>query len=101
MEKNYNDEAANWWAEAIKAKNNNQPVNGLDLFKEELASKIKSYISINARMVISTFNSRSSILDNIAYQASLNARIPSGYVMQIYLDSVAVYNSAGKMVASF
>ena len=101
MEKNYNDEAANWWAERIEAKNNNIPLHGLDLFKEELASQIKSCINIHAGMTISTYASRSDLLDKIAYHAGLNAEIPSGYEMRILFDNVWVYNSVGKLVSSF
>ena len=101
MNKNYNQQAANWWAEKIEAKNNNLPVHGLDLFTEELSSKIKSCINLNAGMVISTYGSRSDFLDVIALHAGLNAEIPSGFEMRIFFDNVSVYNSVGKLVTRF
>lgn len=102
MGKNYNEEAANWWSKAIEANNNNQPVHGLDLFEKELSDQIKSHTSLNAGMVISTYNSRSILLDNVAFDTCLDAKkIPSGYEMRILFNHFWIYNSIGKLVSTF
>lgn len=101
MKKNYNDAAANWWAEQIQ-QNQVDPIYGLDLFKEELSTKIKFFTSRNPLMIISTCNAKSTLLDEIAYETGMwDSKIPSGYEMRILFDSVCVYNSIGKLVASF
>lgn len=102
MEKNYNEVAANWWSKVIEANNNNMPVPGLDLFEEELSSKIKSYISLNAGMIISTYNSRCTLLDDVAFDTGLDAKqIPNGYEMRILFNHFWIYNSFGKLVSTF
>ena len=101
MKENYNEFAANWWTEKIQ-QTQAEPIYGLDLFKEELSSKIKSFTASNPSMTISTYQTKSTLLDEIAFRSGLlHSNIPSGYEMRILFDSVRVYNSSGKLVASF
>ena len=100
MNNNYNDMAAKWWADTIQH-NQLEPIKILDFFRKELSSKIKSFTSINGSMVISTYGSPSKLLNEIAFRSGLDAKIPSGYEMRILFDNVSVYNSIGKLVASF
>ena len=101
MSNNYNDMAANWWADKIQ-QNQATPITELDLFKEELSSQIKSFTSIHGSMVISTYGSPSILLNDIAVNVGIfTYLIPSGYEMRILFDSVSVYNSVGRLVARF
>lgn len=101
MNNNYNDMAANWWAKQIQ-QNRAEPITGLDLFKEELSSQIKSFTNLHGSMVISTYGARSNLLNDIAVQSGiLSYLIPSGYEMRILFDNVSVYNSVGRLVARF
>ena len=101
MSNNYNDMAANWWADKIQ-QNQTTPITELDLFKEELSSQIKSFTSIHGSMVISTYGSPSILLNDIAVNVGIfTYLIPSGYEMRILFDSVSVYNSVGRLVARF
>ena len=101
MNDNYNNMAANWWAEQIQ-QNQAEPIGGLDLFKEELSSQIKSFTSIHGSMVISTYGSPSILLNDIAVNVGIfTYLIPSGYEMRILFDSVSVYNSVGRLIARF
>ena len=100
MKKNYNTNAANWWAEKIQGSEAG-PVHGLDLFVEDLSSQIKTLSNINGSVVISTYGSSSKLLDEIAFRSGLSAKIPSGYEMKIILGNVWVYNPSGMLIASF
>lgn len=100
MNNNYNELAANWWAEQMQQAQV-QPIQNLDAFKDELSKNIKNYTSINGSMIISTYNSKSQLLNDVAFYSGITADIPSGYEMKILLDQVFIYNKIGKLVANF
>ena len=102
MESNYSTFAADWWTKKIIEAPENMCIRGLDLFKEELSSKIKTLSSINGSMYISTYAGKSSnLLDQIAYDSGVKATIPRGFEMRIVFNNVFVYNSHAELVASF
>lgn len=100
METNYCNSAANWWAAKIQDSALG-PVHGLDLFVEYLSSQIKLMSGINGSLVISTYESPSKLLDEIAIRSGLNANIPSGYEMRIMFKDIRIYDRIGMLVSSF
>lgn len=100
MKKNYCNEAADWWASKIQ-KSEPFYVYGLESFKKNLARRIYLLSKVQPRLTITTYDSSSKLLDEIAISSGLNANIPSGYEMRIILDTVSVYNSDGMLVAHF
>ena len=104
MKKNYNEFAANWWANKIQSSETSN-IHGLSLFEDILSSRIKQLTSLKGSMVISTYGSGSNLLDEIATYSGLAANIPSGYEMRIMSDldtgCVRVYNPSGMLVANF
>lgn len=100
MKKNYYNSAANWWAKKIQDSALG-PVNGLDSFVEDLSSQIKLITSIKGSLVISTFNSSSRLLDEVAVRSGLNVNIPSGYEMRIMFKDVRIYDQIGMLISSF
>ena len=100
-EGSYNRKAANWWSEKIQS-NNREPVEGLESFRNELSFMIKKINSIQGSMIISTYNSSSRLLNQVALNVKLNTSyIPTGYEMRILFNKVNVYNKYGIVVASF
>lgn len=100
MKKNYYELAANWWRKTIQNSEGKIP-HGIDIFEEELSSKIKYLSSLNGSMVISTFQSPSRLLEDIAFHSGLDAKIPRGYEMHISFNNVLIYDSIGALVESF
>lgn len=103
MEENnysYAEEAANWWAEKIK-NSTTTPVRGIASFKKLLAEQIKAINSIRGHMSISTYHSRSKLLDEIAMKAQLSETVPTGYEMRITASHVYIYNCKGQLVGEF
>lgn len=101
MNTDYNVKAANWWATKIKEAEEEAYIYGLESFKNSLAYQIKKLTSLNGYMVISTYNTSSSLLNELANYSGLSTRIPSGYEMKIFIDNVFVYNSEGLLVTKF
>lgn len=100
-EGSYNHRAANWWSEKIQG-NNKEPVEGLEKFRNELSFLIKKINSIQGSMIISTYDSSSNLLDEVALKVKLDTPyIPVGYEMKIVCDTVTVYNQYGILIASF
>lgn len=101
IEKNsYNELAANWWASQIR-KSQKGPIQGLESFEESLAAKINHLTSLNGSLNISTYGSRSYLLDEIAAESNLQANIPIGFEMKILFNNVFVYDSCGLLVANY
>ena len=101
MNENYNMEAANWWATKIKDSEECDSIQGLELFTALLSAKIKKLNSFNGSLVISTYNSSSLLLNELAFLSGLSANIPLGYEMKILINDVFVYNSSGVLVSYF
>lgn len=97
----YNQLAANWWAEEIQG-NKKDPVKGLENFRSELSLMIKMITSLRGSMVISTFQSPSKLLNEVALNSKLDTScIPSGYEMKIIFNNVEIFDSCGILVESF
>lgn len=101
MNKDYCIEAANWWTSKIKKSEKSDNIHGLELFSKLLANKIHEISSIYGSLFISTYHSRSKLLDELADFSGLAANIPNGYQMNIFLNQVFVYDSVGRLIASF
>ena len=98
---NYCRAAANWWATKIIEKETIS-VKNIDSFQETLAKEIDDTISKSAHMIISTYKTRSKILDSISFQTGMCASIPNGYEMDIsHYVGVCVYDKKGVLIASF
>ena len=98
---NYAEKAANWWSTQIKNSTNDNLIKGLDSFEKNLAKSIKHANSIKGQVIICTYNHNCKFLEEIAEIAHLSEPIPKGYDMRIIMNNVYVYNSIGKLVASF
>lgn len=101
-EKNYtySEKAAKWWANKVSSSTNNL-VHGIIPFEKSLEKEIRSTTSLRGHMNISTYHSRSNILEELAVKSQMYADIPRGYEMKIIFDQVYVYNSQGDLVAAF
>lgn len=99
--KNYYEEAANWWASKIEEENG-EAVYNLDFFVDSLSKTIKVFVAKYAHMVISTYEQKNYLLEQIAEVSRMAASIPEGYEMKIsYNTGAAVYDKTGRLLASF
>lgn len=96
----YSEKAANWWANKIIEELGNH-VPGISFFEELLEKEIRCLNNRKGSLTISTYRTRSLLLDRIAVLSNLNVEIPKGYEMKILVDSVSVYNFQGTLVANF
>ena len=101
-EKNYSysEKAANWWAEKIREEIGNH-VPGISSFEELLEKEIRNLNGRKGSLTISTYRTRSVLLEKVARLSHLPVELPKGYEMKILVDSVSVYNFHGTLVASF
>ena len=105
MDKNYYEEAANWWTSKIVSskdfKFTDSNLRHIKDFEMVLSQQIKEITSLNGSLNISTCDSRSELLDKIALYTGLNATIPAGFEMKIIFPNIFVYNSVGALEAYF
>lgn len=105
MNRNYNEEAANWWVSQIVGskdfkftESNSENINE---FERVLSQQIKEIINLNGSLDISTYDSGDTLLDKIAQYTGLDEPIPLGFNMKIILNHIFVYNSSGTLEAYF
>lgn len=95
----YAKRAANWWSTKIR-NSTHGIVEGIDAFEKALAIRIKDVNSREGHMYITSSHSW-NWLTKIAKESKLSAKIPRGYEMRIFVDTVYVYDSLGRLVDNF
>lgn len=98
--KNLSIVAANWWATQIRY-SEGRNLKGLDYFTDSLASQIDKLVRVKGSLIISTYSSPSTLLDETAFKVGLDAKIPRGYEMKILFNNIFVYNPEGVLVSNY
>ena len=91
--------AANWWSEKIQssgAKN----LSELGAFTDSLAYRIDKLLRVKGSLILSTYQSPCNLLDEVAFEAGLDVKMPKGYEMRIVFNTVSVYNSHGILIST-
>ena len=105
MNRNYYEEAANWWTSQIVGSKDfeftDSNIHNINEFERVLSQQIKEIISMNGSLDISTCDSRNALLDKIALYTGLNEPIPAGFEMKIIFSNIFIYNYTGALVAYF